>query len=440
MCHARIIGFVLRAALVLILSLVLSVSARAESQSITINYDQAIGLAAKWILEKRFAPARKMLEALEKAHPNDPQVLFLEGQLAFAEGDYKTAVTIYRRMLTKNPALTRVRLELARALFAARDYDAARYHFEIALGQTLNAQVRENVYAFLRAIRGRTTWLRVSAVFGPDSNPNFATDARTVDILGTTFVLNPDARARRSFGANITAQGRYAFGEENRYFASAALEYRDYAGAYADLGVLEVTLGRTFVAGDTLWSAELGPLVADYQHNELYHGTLARLTHARPLAERLLSSTSVSAKRLEYPNFDYLTGNQYWVGTSLRYGLDPTSGVWTSVSWGRSLARDAPYRYRAAGAALGYTKELPKHFNVRAEVSAYRYDYDEPLPLFGVERRDELVQFDFGVTARDWSYRGFAPTLTLSAGRNDSSIPLYSYRRRFAGVGVTREY
>jgi tetratricopeptide (TPR) repeat protein len=434
------IGFVLRAALFVVLALALNVAARAASQSITIGYEQAVGLAAKWILQKEFGPARQMLDGLEKAYPGDPQVLFLEGQLAFAEGDYGRAVAIYRRMLSKDPGLLRVRLELARALFAARDYAAAQYHFEIALGQTLDEQVRENIYAFLRAIRGRTSWFRLSAVFGPDSNPSFATDARTVNILGTTFVLNPDARAKRSFGADVTAQARYAFGEDNRYFVGGALEHRDYAGSYADSDALELTVGRSAVVGEALWTAELGPLLADYQGKGLYHGAVVRLTNARPLGERLLSNSYLSLKRLVYPDYDYLTGNQYWAGSALRYALDPTSGVSASVSLGRNYARDAPYSYRAVQGVLGYSKELPARFNVQMQISASRYVYDEPVPLFGADRTDHLVQLDLVVTARDWSFSGFAPTLTLSAGRNDSTIPLYSYRRRFAGIGITREF
>ena len=433
-------SFVLRSVLLLVLALALSVSARAESLSITVGYDQAVGLAAKWILQKEFGPARKMLAKLEEAYPADPQVRFLEGQLAFAEGDYGRAVAIYRRMLSKDPGLLRVRLELARALFAARDYAAAQYHFEIALGQTLNEQVREKIFAFLRAIRGRTSWFRLSAVFGPDSNPSFATDARTINILGTTFVLNPDARARKSFGADITAQARYAFGKDNRYFVGGALERRDYAGSYADSDALELTVGRSVVVGESLWSAEFGPLLADYQGKGLYHGAIVRFTNARPFGERLLSNSYLSLKRLDYPDYDYLSGDQYWGGTSLRYALDPTAGVSASVSIGRAYARDAPYRYRAVQGVLGFSKELPARFNVQMQVSASRYVYDEPVPLFGADRTDRLMQVDLVVTARDWSFSGFAPTLTLSAGRNDSTIPLYSYRRRFAGIGITREF
>jgi hypothetical protein len=56
------------------------------------------------------------------------------------------------------------------------------------------------------------------------------------------------------------------------------------------------------------------------------------------------------------------------------------------------------------------------------------------------DRRDRLLQLDLVITARDWNFHGSAPTLTLSTGRNDSTIPLYSYTRRFGGIGLTREF
>jgi outer membrane protein len=343
-------------------------------------------------------------------------------------------------MLSRDPNLLRVRLELARALFAARDFDAARYHFEIALGQTLDENVRQNVQAFLRAIQGRTSFLTFSATFGPDSNPNFATNARTIDILGTTFQLNPDARARKAFGTTINAQGRYAFGEDNRYFASGAFEYRDYEGTFADSEVLELTLGRSFVTGRDLWTAEFGPLAAGYQEQELYHGWLMRFTNARPLGDRFLSNSHVTWKRLEYPRFPHLTADQYWAGTTLRYAIDPTSAVWASALLGRNLAREAPYSYSAVEGSVGYSKELPARFNVQVQLTANRYSYYEPQPLINEDRTDRLVRLDLALTARDWNLYGFAPRLSVSTARNSSTIPLFSYTRRFVGVGVTREF
>ena len=90
-------------------------------------------------------------------------------------------------MLGQDPSLTRVRLELARALFLARDYDAARYHFEIALGGELPEATRQNIYAYLRSIYARTTRFTLSAFVGPDSNPAYATSAQTVEIGGIPY-------------------------------------------------------------------------------------------------------------------------------------------------------------------------------------------------------------------------------------------------------------
>jgi hypothetical protein len=127
-------------------------------------------------------------------------------------------------------------------------------------------------------------------------------------------------------------------------------------------GALELTLGRSLVVGDALSTADVGPLHADYQHKELYYGAIVRFTYACPLGEHLLANSYVSLKRLEYRDYAYLTGNQYWVGTTLRYGLDPTSAVWTSVSLGRNLARDALYSYSAVGGGAGLFEGITSAF------------------------------------------------------------------------------
>ena len=41
-------------------------------------------------------------------------------------------------------------------------------------------------------------------------------------------------------------------------------------------------------------------------------------------------------------------------------------------------------------------------------------------------RADELVQIDLDVTARDWSFYGFAPKVQMRVGHNHSAISLYS--------------
>lgn len=422
------------------LCLAVATSAWSEAPSIDIDYEQALGLAARWILEDQLEPARRLLAGLESTRPDDPEVQFLRAQLEFALGNHMEAVAIYRRLLSANPDGLRLRLALAHALFAAQDFEAARYHFELALGQTLDEQVRESVYRYLRAIRARSPWLRFSAMFGVDSNPGYATDARSINLYGLPFILAPDARARESFGAVIQAQGRHVFGEDNRLFVHGNAELREYEGRYADLSALELSLGRNMIAGRDVWTVEAGPAGASYQDRALYDGAHARLSNARPIGERWLSSSYLSVRRLRYQDASPFTGNQYWGATTLRYALGSTTGIWASVGLGRNVAQEPAYSYRGVEGALGVIRELPARLNLQASVSGSRLDYDAALPLFGEVRQDRPWRVDLELTARDWRLGGFAPRLSIGLAHYDSNLALYDFRRRFAGIGFTREY
>jgi tetratricopeptide (TPR) repeat protein len=113
----------------------LHAGAHSSTPSIEISLEDALGLAARWIVANHTDEARQLLDGLDTAHPDDPKILFLKGALALIRAEYGEAVRLFRRILWRDPDLTRMRLWLARELFLARDFDAARYHFEIALGQ-----------------------------------------------------------------------------------------------------------------------------------------------------------------------------------------------------------------------------------------------------------------------------------------------------------------
>ena len=430
----------------LLAAFLLAVSAAGHTQSeappgIDLSVEEATGLAARWLAEGKLDQAEKILTLLRKADPENPQILFLDGQLALQKRDYPGAIRIFRELLTRNPSLTRVRLELARALFLAQDYDAARYHFEIALGGDLSEGVRQNIFAYLRQIYARTTRFNLTAVVGPDSNPTYATSAQTIQIGGNAYILNPDARAKKAIGLVALAQGRYVFGDENRNFVRAAAEVRQFPGSYADFGYLEATLGRSFVAGESIWTAEAGPLGSQYQDRELYRGAVVRLTHAKPIGERFLSQSFASWRWVDYDQrYDYLSGTQGWLGTTLRYAVDPISGVWVSGAVGLNNASERPYSYDAIEGAIGYARELASRVNVQVRVGANRVGYDAADPLFGIIRVDKLVRVDLELTARNWSFHGFAPMLLAGMSWNDSSISIYTYRRNYVSVGITREF
>lgn len=378
---------------------------------------------------------------MKRAEQRHPQLDFLEAQLALRDGDLPRAIRIFRALLTTDPALIRVRLELARALFLARDFEAARYHFEIALGERdLPETTRANILGFLRRITAQVSTFRVTAMLVPDTNANQATSANEINILGRTFTLNEDARARRAVGLALIGESRHAFGPEHRSFVRSYFEHRDYPERRADFTYGQASVGHSVFLGQSTVSAELGPHASIYQGVRLYSGGLWQITHFRPLTQRLLLSQSLLWRRLSYPRFEFLSGRQAWLTHELRYALDNVSALTGAVGVGANRAREAPYSYRAWEWRAGYLRELTLGFIVELRIAGNRFDYDGELPLFGEVRHDRQRRFELDATRRDWSFYGFAPRLLLSFTSNRSNLPLYAYRRSYYGIGLTREF
>jgi hypothetical protein len=114
------------------------------------------------------------------------------------------------------------------------------------------------------------------------------------------------------------------FGEDNRIFLRTAIGYRDYPGAYADYESYEITGGRSLISGQSLWTAEAGPLAARFQHQALYEAGVIRFTPA----ERFLVSSCISLKQIEYGTYEYLSAKQVWGGSER-----PAKMNWCKLTW-----------------------------------------------------------------------------------------------------------
>ena len=133
----------------------------------------------------------------------DPEIqrVFIAGMTAYADHDYRSAEATFRRILDRDPALLRVRLELARTLFMEKKDEQADYQFRLAAAAHPGAMVAKNIVRFREALRARRSWrFNVDFGFAPDSNINSATDKQSVDIYGLPFRLNSDARAHSGTG------------------------------------------------------------------------------------------------------------------------------------------------------------------------------------------------------------------------------------------------
>src|SRR6185312_8865595 len=169
---------------VALLGLVLSTSgalaqdAAKPNTTVTLTEIQAAQLL---VANNRLDDAKRLLDHILTAKPDDSESQFLLAAIAVAQKDYDTAISLYRRILVREPEAERVRLELARVFFLKEDYDNADRQFRFARAGDVNDAIKTNIDQFLGAItRLRQYTVNFSLSLAPDSNQNAATSATQV--------------------------------------------------------------------------------------------------------------------------------------------------------------------------------------------------------------------------------------------------------------------
>ena len=195
--------------------------------------------------------AELLLKGVKPGEGNVDDLDFLHGTIALARRNWQIAIARFRAILTRNPDLPRVRLDLALAYFQAGEDGNAAYHFRLALGtKDLPAIVRARTLAFLDRIRRRKAWsVTGSVAVLPDSNINAATSARLVDLFGLPARLSEDARQTSGVGLSANISGGYEarISPDLRFRVGGGLRTRNYRESEFNDRILSLRAGPRFL-------------------------------------------------------------------------------------------------------------------------------------------------------------------------------------------------
>jgi len=421
-------------------ALLLVLLAMSRTSALCATTDEEIETATALFASGRLDEAQALVTTLRRIEPPPLQVLFLSGAISLARGKYDDAAAEFRRMLVRDPTLLRPRLELARALYLAGDYQTARYHFEQVLSAPLPEPVRDNVLAYLALIRERVPSLVLSLDLILDSNPKQATSAEFVEIGGRLFRVTDSSQAQSGEGILVTAYGKLPLPRDPSWFATAYLELFDFSGGEMDSSYAQALAGKHFNWGRHGVDLQLGGHYAGYQGSDLYTGLNWRVSDFVRLYPNLSVNFGVDARDLEYRQFGYLSGWQYVAFTELYAALTPAQSIRGGISLIRDDAAEAPYAFQGPAAHLRYVQEWRGGWIGSLFVRYSRLDFDAQDPFFGVTRSDTELRYEVSGTNRRLQYRGFAPRITLGRVEHHSNIPIYAFNRGYVRLGVTKEF
>ena len=390
--------------------------------------------------------AALLLEGVEPGEGDLDDLDFLHGSLAMARGDWQEAIERFRAMLSRDPTLLRVRLDLALAYFQAREDGRAAYHFRQALAaKELPPAVRSNALALLEQIRRRKSWsVTGSLSVAPDTNINAATSARQVDLFGLPATLSEDARQTSGVGLSAGIGGGYEarVSPNVRFRTSAHLHTRTYGSGKSAFNeqTLSLRAGPRFLferfdvrPGLTARGRRLG--------GDAYSRAAGlELSGNWLLAPTWRLGGSVGAERVSYETF-LGDGALYAAQADLAHALGRTTLLRATAGWRRESLDSDAYSWRELIVGLSVARELPGGFVVTAGPSFRRREYGAPLPVYGPDaRRDETLAGRITVSNRQLDLFGFMPEITVRHEVRESNLALYGYERSVAELGLARTF
>ena len=361
------------------------------------------------------------------------QRAFVHGMQAQQAGDLARAEGIFREMLTQTQS-PRVKLELARTLFAQAKYAEAKPLFkEVSLQSETPWRVRDNIALFVREIEERTGYLKFGVTVVSDSNPGNL--ARQKEFSIGDLQVTPVEAPKRLTGLRYAAQGWRPL-EPLGGAGYLTASYIDYPTEEFDRLTVDAGFARNLVASGRMRGKaglELGTAGGASLYQFPYLGFDAVL--AQSDTSRLAGELKFG--KVRFSDFDYLDATYRSGALSLRQELTQSmSGTLRAAAEG-SRAAEQPYTYYGWDLAPGISLFWPETtFLVGATLSFGRRKYAQADPLFGVRRADEKTRVEVTLGNKKWRWRDSYVALVASLEENRSNIGFFHYEKTNLSVVI----
>jgi outer membrane protein len=395
--------------------------------------------------------AERLLARTEVSSPTDVKLhRFYTGLIAKAQGNHAQAAAIFRDLLAADPHFARVRLELARTLFAAKEDDGAKHHFELVLGgSAADPNLANVVKGYLQAITTRRTWEFTSYVsFAPSTNLNQGSANKTIDLNGLQFQLSDANQKKSGIGVNAGFQGGY------RLPVTASLDLVATAGAHAkrtnESDVNDTIATGSFGPRFRFDAGQLGLYgtiekrwLADADLSLAYGGLLAGSLRFG-VQDQIHGDVACQIRTNDHDwrrhDLSYQDGHACSASMRFEHAFNTSSYVRFLGGGGQERTQRIHLDNDSWFAGAGVHNELPWGVSVYLQGLYTERAYDGVFPGSTAARRDQRIDLSLNVTKRDLEIFGLAPMVQYTYTTNTSNVGFYQYDAHGVGLTMTKRF
>ncbi len=376
---------------------------------------------------------------------------FLTGLGLLNTGRPREAIPRFLAILADDPSLVRVRLELARAYFAAEQWERAREQFFIVLSGDVPDPVRLRVLEFIRAIDARRSvdWDIDLSLTEAGDGREFDTDAVVLDFGGLPLPSTIDRNTRTETALRLQTSvelrrplelGFGGLGAPSG-FARFELTSIDAPGSELDDATIGARAGLRFVTGRATTS--LAPFYTQrYLGGDKFEeSTGLTLSHERRFQRGLFVFGSLTYSDLENDSRDDLSGHQTQAFAGLSRSIGGQSSIGASVTiTDKSVPLDLDNAITARLRFFG-SRQTANGFVFEPALFVERKHFKTPSPLFTEDPDERTLGASLRIEKSDlFLFEGFTPYAEVEMQRTVSGVDAYSFRETEFRVGVERRF
>jgi len=418
---------------------------KTAEETFTVSAVEAVKIAGRFVDMGDYDQATRILTMMPQTNnlPVEIERWYLIAQMAQRQGDYDTAIKIYRKILDDQPDLVKIRYELALCYMAKQQWYRADYHLRLAMaGTDIPPQIKQQMMYYRWIARQNKNW-NVWFNFGaaPDSNINQASDEQICGLWNGMFYGCTNAQEVESgVGYNLTLGGNYEFklSDHWRWKNDANIYTNVYDNHDYDDLYLSMSTGPRYIwsHGD-IWLAGVGARrwYGWDGYNRAYGG---KLDTNYDWTRKLSTGLTLRILNNTYDNGgEYLNGQTYSTNARVTYSLDATKYIILRGGLDRDTAKADSYANWRYSTSIGFGTELPFGFHIYLEPYFAWTNYDAPRLVVVSENnnvhwaqiteRDFIQRYAVSISNSKIDVWGFVPTLTVSYTKRDSNIQNRKY-------------
>ena len=404
---------------------------------------------------------KELLPHYKALKTNDPMLIkFADALIYRSEAKNKQAITIYRDMLATDPDFHPVRLNMAIAMQADKQYVAAKEQFLKLQAVELPAPVMARVQNSLAQINSSEKWqFNASASYVRENNINDAPSSSIQSDLGRSI------EQKSANGLQVSASANKRFNLPNNFYATvggnASLkgywdepDYNDY--------LLTASTGVGY--DDAKNDVSLTPFITKRYYDEAPYSLRkgATVSGSRWVKPKLkLSATGILSKETfeDDSNANRETDGRF-LGLNAFYIKDAKEYFYGGVgNYRNDVPKSSIISYDRNSINAGWGREWRRGLSTLATVGYGIKDYDDPADAYpagsgawkgyynavggvpGSTREDKSTSLGLQVWKRDFTLYGLTPRLVFDYETTSSNFAYYDDRdEKSATVLLTKTF